>query len=533
MLVAIAKEVLPGEKRVAASPDSVRKLIGLGFEVAVESGAGTAACYTDDAYLAAGARIEADVRALWSAADVLLKVRPPAERPDLSAHEVDLLHEGACLVSFIWPARSTELLDRMAARKLTVLAMDQIPRISRAQKMDALSSMANISGYRAIVEAASHFGSFFTGQMTAAGKVNPAKVLVIGAGVAGLAALGAAKSLGGIVRAFDTRAAVKDQVKSMGAEFLEVKIQEDGEGGGGYAREMSPEFIAAEMALFRAQAKEVDIVVTTALIPGKPAPKLWLKDMVELMKPGSVIVDLAAETGGNCDLTVPDEAIVHNGVTILGYTDLPSRLATTSSQLYAQNLVHLLTDMGGGANWRVDFEDEVVRGATVLRDGELTWPPPAKPVPVAAPTAVETPAGTAIATKPKAKPPGSAKSAPLTWIMVGILVLTWLGLHFGATHAHVEDPRTVEMFFERLTVFVLACFVGWQVVWNVTPALHTPLMSVTNAISGIILIGGVLHTVGDPLSAPVLLGMAAVLLATINVAGGFLVTRRMLKMFRK
>ena len=545
MRIGIPKEIHAGERRVAASPDSVKKLIAMGFELSVEAGAGTAACYTDSAFAAMGAQIEPDAATLWSAADLVLKVRPPMDA------EVDLMREGGTLISFIWPARNKPLLDKLATKKATVLAMDCIPRISRAQKMDALSSMANISGYRAVIEAARLYGSFMTGQITAAGKVNPAKVLVIGAGVAGLAALGTAKSLGAIVRAFDTRAAVKEQIVSMGGEFLEVKIQEDGEGGGGYAKEMSPAFIEAEMALFAAQAKEVDIVITTALIPNKPAPKLWLDYMVDSMKPGSVIVDLAAENGGNCAYTVPGEVVVKNGVTIFGRTDLTSDLATTASQLYAQNMVHLLTDMGGGTKYNVNLEDEAVRGALVLHHGELTWPAPVV-APAAAPAPKPTPAVAAAEpirapemkyteqslSKPhkidKSKESaGSAKTAPLTWVMVGILVIGLLALKFGAGNPDVNAAHGMAIFAERLTVFVLACFVGWQVVWNVTPALHTPLMSVTNAISGIILVGGMLHTSGHIASAPVVLGIVAVLLATINVAGGFLVTRRMLKMFRK
>jgi NAD(P) transhydrogenase subunit alpha len=406
-------------------------------------------------------------------------------------------------------------LDLLAQRKATVLAMDQIPRITRAQKLDALSSMANIAGYRAVIEAANNFGRFFTGQITAAGKVPPAKVLVIGAGVAGLAAIGAASSLGAIVRAFDTRPVVKEQVQSMGAEFLELQFEEDGSGAGGYAKEMSPAFIAAEMELFRKQLREVDIVITTALIPGKPAPKLLPKDVAECLKSGSVIVDLAAEAGGNCELTQPGKLIVHNGISVVGYTDLPSRMATTASQLYGMNLVNLLTDMGGGANWRVNLEDEVVRGATVLNQGELL-PPPVKAAPP--PVAAAAPAA-AVAKKPEAKPASGLGS--VLFLVLGAAALGGLGL---------VAPKE---FLSHFTVFVLACFVGWQVVWNVTAALHTPLMSVTNAISGIILLGGMLKISG-PVSSPVtILAAIAVLVATINVAGGFLVTRRMLAMFRK
>jgi NAD(P) transhydrogenase subunit alpha len=509
MKVAIPRELHPGERRVAATPDTVKKLCKLGFEVTVEAGAGAQAQFSDAQYQEAGAKIQSDVRALWGSADLLLKVRPP------EPNEVALLREGALLISFIWPVVNKTLLDLLAQRKATVLAMDQIPRITRAQKLDALSSMANIAGYRAVIEAANNFGRFFTGQITAAGKVPPAKVLVIGAGVAGLAAIGAASSLGAIVRAFDTRPVVKEQVQSMGAEFLELQFEEDGSGAGGYAKEMSPAFIAAEMELFRKQLREVDIVITTALIPGKPAPKLLPKDVAECLKSGSVIVDLAAEAGGNCELTQPGKLIVHNGISVIGYTDLPSRMATTASQLYGMNLVNLLTDMGGAANWRVNLEDEVVRGAIVLNQGELL-PPPVKAAP---PAVVAAAPVAAVAKKAEAKPASGLWSA--LFLVLGAAALGGLGL---------VAPKE---FLSHFTVFVLACFVGWQVVWNVTAALHTPLMSVTNAISGIILLGGMLKISG-PVSSPVtILAAIAVLVATINVAGGFLVTRRMLAMFRK
>ena len=542
---ALATDSLPVETRVAATPDSVRRLKTLGFDVAVEAGAGAAASFPDALYVAAGATIAADPVAHYAAADVLLKVRPLRQREDLAAHEVDLLPSGATVLGFFYPGRSPELLERARARNLSVLAMECMPRISRAQKMDALSSMANIAGYRAVLEAANRFGSFFTGQITAAGKVPPAKVLVIGAGVAGLAAIGAARGLGGVVRAFDTRPPVREQVESMGAEFLEVAIVEDGEGQGGYAKEMSPAFIAAEMELFRAQAKEVDIVITTALIPGRPAPKLWLRDMVELQKPGSIVVDMAAEAGGNCELTQPDTVVVHNGVTILGFTDLASRLPTTASNLYGQNLVHLLSDMGGAEKWRIDLEDEAVRGALVTHAGAITWPPPPRPVAVAAAPAPAPPAAEksavvltlplAAKSAPKAahghaatEPAGSARHAALTWVSVGILALAFLGLRL------VGGPVDgLHHFIEQLTIFVLACFVGWQVIWSVTPALHTPLMSVTNAISGIIVVGGMLHLRGDLSHPAPILALLAVLFATINVGGGFLVTRRMLRMFHK
>jgi NAD(P) transhydrogenase subunit alpha len=515
MKIGIPKEVRPGERRVAATPDTVGRLRKLGFEVSVESGAGLGASFDDLAYESAGATLVADPRVLWASADLVLKVQPPELNSD-GVHEAELLREGGTLVSFIWPAKNQELIARLAQRKATVLAMDQVPRITRAQKIDALSSMANIAGYRAVIEAASFYGRFFTGQMTAAGKVPPAKVMVIGAGVAGLAAVGAARGLGAIVRAFDTRAEVREQVQSMGAEFLEVDLQEEGSGGGGYAKEMSPAFIAAEMALFLRQAKEVDIIITTALIPGKPAPTLITEEMVNAMRPGSVIVDLAAENGGNCALTRPGEVVVHRGVTVIGYVDLPSRLAPLASQLYGSNLTHLLTDMGGAEKWRVDLEDQVVRGAIVLKDGELLWPPPRPAAPAAGPLAK--PAEPA-ASKPRTKPKQGVGSAVAA--VLGVLLFAGVG---------AVAPKE---FLSHFTVFVLACFIGWQVVWNVTPALHTPLMSVTNAISGIIVVGGMLQLKGDLGSPVTLIGAAAVLLATINIVGGFLVTLRMLRMFHR
>jgi NAD(P) transhydrogenase subunit alpha len=418
--------------------------------------------------------------------------------------------------------------------------------------MDALSSMANISGYRAVVEAAGKFGSFFTGQFTAAGKVPPAKVLIIGAGVAGLSALGAAKGLGAIVRAFDVRAAVEDQIKSLGGEFLTVTIKESGDGAGGYAKEMSKEFLDAEYALFRAQAKEVDIVITTALIPNKPAPKLWFTDMVELMKPGSVIVDMAAEQGGNCDLTKPGEAIVHNGVTIIGYTDLASRMAHVASDLYANNLWHFLEEMGGSAGHKIDHANDAIRPALILEGGEKRWPPPppekkpeaakpaeAKPAVVAAPPPVVVPAaaaaGPAHGHSHHHGPPGAAPSQRSGMIMavVGLVAAAaWMYFRFGVSTAAAQSSFETYQLLQHLTVFVMAVFVGFQVVWNVTPALHTPLMSVTNAISGIIVVGGLLAGRGE-LHTSVLVAVAATFFATINIAGGFLVTRRMLAMFRK
>lgn len=515
MKIAIVREARSGERRVAGTPDTVSRLISkLGFSVTVESGAGVLAGFTDEAFSAAGAEIVADKAQAWSAADIVLKVNPP------EPEEVGLLRSGATLMSFVWPSKSPELLELLRARGVTALAMDMVPRISRAQKLDALSSMANIAGYRAVIEAAGSFGRFFTGQMTAAGKVPPAKVLVIGAGVAGLAAIGAASSLGAIVRSFDTRPAVKDQVKSMGAEFLELSVEEDGTGVGGYAKEMSPAFIAAEMALFKAQAKEVDIIITTALIPGRPAPKLILTEAIDVMKPGSVIVDLAAEAGGNSEATVPGERITtKNGVTVIGYTDLPSRMAPTASQLYGMNLVHFLSDLGGSEKWNVNLEDEVIRGALVTHEGNVTWPPPAAAHPVEV-KKTDAKAAAPSGPTPEEKARAAARRSSIS-LSLGALALLGLGA--------VAPPA----FVAHLTVFVLACFVGFQVVWNVTAALHTPLMSVTNAISGIIIVGGMLQVSG-PVDSPVtILAAVAILFATINIAGGFLVTQRMLKMFSK
>ncbi len=556
MQVGVFKEIFPGERRVAATPDSVRRLQKLGLTVAVERGAGEGAGFADSLYADAGALVVDDASTLWADSDVVLKVRPP------TLEEAGRGRPGQVLISFLWPAQSAPLLEALRASGVTALAMDQIPRITRAQKMDALSSMANIAGYRAVIEAANAFPRLFAGQITAAGKMPPAKVLVIGAGVAGLAAIGAARGLGAVVRAFDTRAAVKEQVQSMGAEFIEVTgVVESGDGGGGYAKEMSKAFIDAEMNLFRAQAREVDVVITTALIPGRPAPKLWLADMVESMRAGSVVVDLAAEQGGNCALTVAGEAVTARNaeggaVTVVGYTDLTSRMAAQASQLYGTNLAHLLDDMtkpkeaGAERALRVDFDDEVVRTATVVKEGAVTWPPPRKAPPAPppkkdekphyplepagdgaalqkrAPTSPATtgPAPTAPARAQKPAAHGAPAGAPSTWpLLVAGLVL--MGVGFAAPPA----------FLEHLIVFVLACFIGYQVIWNVTPALHTPLMSVTNAISGIILVGGLLHT-SDGFAghtASTALGALAVLIASINIAGGFLVTQRMLKMFRR
>lgn len=520
--IGVPREVHPGERRVAATPQTVLRLCKLGFEVAVQAGAGDEIDCPDAAYREAGAIIVDDVRQLWADSTVVLKVRPPEQHPTLGVHEADLLREGGWLVGFVWPAQNRDLLTRLAARRATVLAMDCVPRITRAQKMDTLSAMANIAGYRAVIEAASALPRFFAGQITAAGRIDPAKVLVIGAGVAGLSAIGTARALGAVVKAFDPRSATRDQVKSMGAEFLEIQVAEEGEAAGGYAKEMSDSFLKAEMALFAAQAMEVDVIVTTALIPGKKAPTLITTGMVESMKPGSVVVDLAAEQGGNCAMTVPGQVVTHKGVTIVGYTDLPSRMASMSSQLYGATLVALLEEVRKDGEVAIDLEDQVVRGALVVHEGAITWPPPTPPPPpepgVSTRDAIA-PRGPVAVEHAESHGPG-AKLGPL-WL--GLAGAALLGI--GA----VAPPSLLTHF----TVFVLACFVGWQVVWNVKPALHTPLMSVTNAISGIILIGGMLQLSGAYGSATSILGAVAVLIATINVAGGFLVTSRMLAMFRR
>ena len=525
LLIGIPKETAAREKRVATVPDVVEKLIKLGFSVAVESGAGDAANFTDDAYRAAGAEVVPDAAALWSRSDIVFKVRAP------NADEVASLREGSTLIGFIWPAQNADLMQQLAARKVTVLAIDALPRqLSRAQKMDALTSMAGISGYRAVIEAANVFGRFFNGQITAAGKIPPAKVFVAGAGVAGLAAIGTAASLGAIVRANDTRAEVADQVVSLGGEFVKVDYEEEGGGGGGYAKVMSEGFQAAQRAMYAQQAREVDIIITTALIPGKPAPRLITAEMVQSMKPGSVIVDMAAEQGGNCELTVPDQAVVRHGVTIVGYTDLVSRLAKQSSTLYATNLFRLTEELCKTKDGVIDvnMDDDAIRGLTVIKDGSITWPaPPLKlPAPVAKPSAAPVAA-------PKGHGHGAGEPMALKSLVtvfgIGAVLFALVGLYAPAT------------FLAHFTVFVLACFIGYMVVWNVTPSLHTPLMSVTNAISSIIAIGALVQVApplaGDASGRPntLILGLAVVGLAltAVNMFGGFAVTRRMLAMFRK
>ena len=523
-VIGVPKEVFAGEKRVATVPEVVEKLIKLGFKVAVESGAGEGANCSDDAYRAAGAEVVEGTAKLWTMADIVFKVGVP------TADEVDLMHEGQTLITFIWPAQNPELMQQLAARKVTVLAIDSLPRtLSRAQKMDALTSQAGVGGYRAVIEAANAFGRFFNGQITAAGKVPPAKVFIAGAGVAGLAAIGTAASLGAIVRANDTRAEVADQVTSLGGEFVKVDYEEEGSGGGGYAKVMSEGFQKAQREMYAKQAREVDIIITTALIPGKPAPKLITAEMVQSMKPGSVIVDMAAERGGNCELTEPGKSVVRHGVTIVGYTDLTSRLAKQSSTLYATNLFRLAEELcktkDGVIN--VNMDDAAIRGLTVIKGGEVTWPPPAPKLPAAAPAAAAKPAAAAAKSHGHGKggEPASARSTAMVFA-VGVVLFCLIG---------VNSPPA---FLAHLTVFALACFVGYMVVWNVTPALHTPLMSVTNAISSIIAIGALVQIAppGDGISTEGWirwLSVAAIVLTTINMFGGFAVTQRMLAMFRK
>ncbi|HHF5133740.1 TPA: Re/Si-specific NAD(P)(+) transhydrogenase subunit alpha [Haemophilus influenzae] len=511
MLIGVPRELLENENRVAATPKTVQQILKLGFDVIVEHDAGFKASFEDQAFLEAGAKIGSSAE-IWQS-DIIFKVNAPTDE------EIAQMKEGATLVSFIWRMQNPELMEKLTAKKINVLAMDAVPRISRAQALDALSSMANISGYRAVIEAAHEFGSFFTGQITAAGKVPPAKVLVIGAGVAGLAAIGAANSLGAIVRAFDSRPEVKEQVQSMGASFLEIDFKEEGGSGDGYAKVMSEEFNRRAMELYAEQAKEVDIIITTAAIPGKPAPRLITKEMVDSMKPGSVIVDLAAATGGNCEYTQAGKVVTtENQVKVIGYTDFPSRLPTQSSQLYGTNLVNLLKllckEKDGNIN--IDFEDVVLRGVTVVRDGEEI--PPAQ-IQVSVQPKQETKA-TPVAEKKESKPTDPRVKYG---VMAGVGVLfLWL--------ASVAPAA----FLSHFTVFVLACVVGYYVVWNVSHALHTPLMAVTNAISGIIIVGALLQ-IRQPTGNLFIdvLAFVAILVASINIFGGFRVTQRMLAMFRK
>ncbi len=521
MKIGAPREITEGEARVAMTPASATELRKLGHDCLIESGAGEKAGFSDSLYAAAGVRV-VDTATLWADSDIVAKVRQPTDA------EVALMREGQTLISFFWPGQNKDLLDAANAKGATVIAMDMVPRISRAQKMDALSSMANIAGYRAVIEAGNNFGRFFTGQVTAAGKVPPAKVLIVGAGVAGLAAIGTSVSLGAIVHAFDVRPEVAEQIESMGASFvfLEFEASQDGAATGGYAAPSSPEFREKQLAKFRELAPEMDIVITTALIPGRPAPKLWTEDMVGMMKPGSVIVDLAAERGGNCDLTVPDQKIVTpNGVTIIGYTDFPSRMAAQASTLYSTNIRHMVSDLTPKKDGVINhnMEDDVIRGATAAHQGAVTYPPPPPKIQAIA------------AAKPKEKPKeltpaekrdleiASFKRETRNQVALiaggGVLILL----------AGIFAPAS---FMSHFIVFVLACFVGFQVIWNVSHSLHTPLMAITNAISSIIILGALMQ-IGSGSALVITLAALSVFMAGINIFGGFLVTRRMLAMFQK
>ena len=522
MKIGTPKEISEGEARVAMTPESAGQLQKLGHDCVIEAGAGEAAGFSDAAYTDAGVAVVKTAAALWKAADIVAKVRPPTET------EAKRLRKGQTLISFFWPGQNEALLELAKGKGATVIAMDMVPRISRAQKMDALSSMANIAGYRAVIEAGNNFGRFFTGQVTAAGKVPPAKVLVVGAGVAGLAAIGTATSLGAIVYAFDVRPEVSEQIESMGANFVFLEFEEaqDGAATGGYAAPSSPEFREKQLEKFREMAPEMDIVITTALIPGRPAPKLWTEEMVGMMKRGSVIVDLAAERGGNCDLTVPDEKIVtEGGVTIVGYTDFPSRMATQSSTLYSTNVRHMMTDLTPEKDGIVDhnMEDDVIRGATVAHDGEITWPPPPPKVQAIA------------AQKPKEKPkeltPEQKRAQEVAAFKEQTRQQVTL-LAAGAAAVLAVGLVAPASFMQHFIVFVLSVFIGFQVIWNVAHSLHTPLMAVTNAISSIIILGALIQ-IGSSSVLITILAAAGVLMASVNIFGGFLVTRRMLAMFQK
>lgn len=523
MKIGTPKEIFEGERRVAMTPDSAAQLQKLGHDCLIQSGAGEGAGFDDAAYKSAGVEVVKDAKALYEAADVVAKVRPPSEA------EVQMLREGQTLISFFNPAGNKDLMEAAAERGATVIAMDMVPRISRAQKMDALSSMANIAGYRAVIEAGNNFGRFFTGQITAAGKVPPAKVLVVGAGVAGLAAIGTSTSLGAITYAFDVRPEVAEQVESMGAEFVYLDFEEeqqDGSASGGYASVSSPEFREAQLAKFRELAPDMDIVITTALIPNREAPELWTEDMVKAMKPGSVIVDLAAEKGGNCKLTKADEKIVtDNGVTIIGYTDFPSRMAAQASTLYATNIRHMMTDLTPEKDGEIDhdMEDDVIRGATIAHAKEVTFPPPPPKVAAIAAAPKKEPAKELTAEEKAAKELAAFKQQTknqVTLLAVGGALLLAVGLVAPAS------------FMQHFIVFVLSVFVGFQVIWGVAHSLHTPLMAVTNAISSIIILGALMQ-IGSGSWLVMILAAASVFMAGINIFGGFMVTRRMLAMFQK
>ncbi|WP_127523425.1 Re/Si-specific NAD(P)(+) transhydrogenase subunit alpha [Mesorhizobium sp. Z1-4] len=523
MKIGTPKETLKGENRVAMTPDSALQLQKLGHDCVIEAGAGVAAGFGDDAYRAVGVEVVKTATALWKAADIIAKVRPPSDT------EIGWLTRDKTLISFFWPAQNQALLEFCRTRGASAIAMDMVPRISRAQKMDALSSMANIAGYRAVIEAGSNFGRFFTAQVTAAGKVPPAKVLVVGAGVAGLAAIGAATSLGAIAYAFDVRSEVAEQIESMGAEFVFLDFEDqaqDGAAACGYAAPSSPEFRQKQLEKFRELAPQMDIVITTALIPGRDAPKLWLKDMTEAMKPGSVVVDLAAERGGNCDLTVPGEKVVtKNGVTIIGYTDFPSRMASQSSTFYSANIRHMLAELTPAKDGVIvhNMEDDVIRGATVIHRGEITFPPPPPKVQAIA------------AQKPREKAKELTPEEKRTHEIAAFKAQTrqqFTLLAAGGSAILLAGLFAPASFMQHLIVFVLSVFVGFQVIWNVSHALHTPLMAVTNAVSSIIILGALLQ-IGSGSWLVLLLAAASVLMAGINIFGGFMVTRRMLAMFQK
>jgi len=518
MIVGSPKEIFKGEARVAMTPESAKQIQKLGYTCLLETGAGLTSNFSDKDYKDAGVQIVKSASQLWKDSNIILKVRGPEKS------EISKIQPNQHIISFIWPGQNKALLDSLSKKKVTVQAMDMIPRISRAQKMDALSSMANIAGYRAVIEAGNQFGRFFTGQITAAGKVPPAKILVIGAGVAGLAAIGTAQSMGAIVRAFDVRPEVAEQIESMGAEFLMLDFTSDGSGEGGYAKPASKEFIKKEMELFREQAPEIDIVITTALIPGMPAPKLWPKEMVDLMKPGSIVVDLAAEQGGNCEVTIPNKMVeTKNKVKVIGYTDLPSRMATQSSNLYSTNIRHMLDDLTPEKNGVpfTNMDDDVIRGATVLHNGKITFPPP-KPKVAAIAKHVEKTVQKTQEELDKEKIEAEKASGRNQIILLTIgAFLTWIiGLYAPSD------------FMQHFIVFILSCFVGYKVIWNVSHSLHTPLMAVTNAISSIIIIGALLQmkTDNDIVS---ILALISVFIATINIVGGFMVTKRMLAMFQR
>lgn len=522
MKIGAPKEIVEGENRVALTPESARQLQKLGHECFVESGAGERAGLSDAAYEAAGVTVVKTAAALFKEVDVLAKVRPPTEA------EAKRLRDGQTLISFLYPAQNKALLETCNKQGASVIAMDMVPRISRAQKMDALSSMANVAGYRAVIEAGSNFGRFFTGQVTAAGKVPPAKVLIVGAGVAGLAAIGTAVALGAVVYAFDVRPEVAEQIESMGAEFVFLEFEEtqDSAATGGYAAPSSPEFREKQLAKFRELAPEMDIVITTALIPGRDAPKLWLADMVAMMKPGSVIVDLAAERGGNCELTVPDQKIVtDNGVTVIGYTDFPSRMAAQSSALYATNIRHMMTDLTPGKDGVIvhNMEDDVIRGATVTHRGAITFPPPPPKVQAIAAAKPKEKARELTPEERRAQEAAAFRAqtrSQVSLLAIGGALMLLAGLFAPAS------------FMSHFIVFVLAVFVGFQVIWNVSHSLHTPLMAVTNAISSIIILGALLQ-IGSASGLVIVLAALSVFMAGINIFGGFMVTRRMLAMFQK